>query len=75
MAGMQIFRSYLIATKLTTLLAGYLGSLIFIFILTSINNLEMSLFGANFQSKYMEGICVCVLADFLQFDNFYFSHI
>ncbi|OTF73849.1 KRTCAP2-like protein, partial [Euroglyphus maynei] len=44
MAGMQIFRAYLITTKLTTLLAGYLGSLIFIFILTAINNLEMSLF-------------------------------
>ncbi|KAH9497974.1 hypothetical protein DERF_013904 [Dermatophagoides farinae] len=64
MAGMQIFRSYLIATKLTTLLAGYLGSLIFIFILTSINNLEMSLFGANFQSKYMEVIFSLIVALF-----------
>lgn len=56
MATMQIFRSQLIETKLLTLFAGYLGSLIFIFILTAINNLQMSLFGKHYQSKYTEGI-------------------
>ncbi|KAH9425938.1 hypothetical protein DERP_014508 [Dermatophagoides pteronyssinus] len=64
MAAMQIFRSQLIETKLLTLFAGYLGSLIFIFILTAVNNLQMSLFGKHYQSKYTEVIFSLIVAMF-----------
>lgn len=65
MAGMQVFKEHLIQTKLATLFAGYLGSLIFMLILTFISNLEMSMFGKQFQSKYTEGLFIL----------FYFSTI
>nr|XP_027194824.1 keratinocyte-associated protein 2-like [Dermatophagoides pteronyssinus] len=64
MAAMQIFRSQLIETKLLTLFAGYLGSLIFIFILTAVNNVQMSLFGKHYQSKYTEVIFSLIVAMF-----------
>jgi protein KRTCAP2 homolog len=53
---MQIYKTHLASTQLMTILGGYLGSLVFIFILTAISNLEMSLFGKHFQSKIFEGI-------------------
>ncbi|KAI7688107.1 Protein KRTCAP2 -like protein [Sarcoptes scabiei] len=64
MAFMQVFRQYLISTKLTTLSAGYLGSLIFMLVLTSINNFEASMFGKHFQAKYFEVIISLSIAMF-----------
>ena len=36
--------------------AGFLGSILFLLILTAISNFEMIAFGKHFQSKYTEGM-------------------
>ena len=55
MASMQFFKVYLTSSRLSTLFTGYLGSIVFMLTLTSINNFEMASFGKQFQSKYTEG--------------------
>ncbi len=55
-AVMQMYRMFLSSTQLMTIFAGYLGSIVFILILTAISNLEMTFFGKHFQSKITEGI-------------------
>lgn len=55
MALMQMYRAVLSSSQLLTIVAGYLGSLIFLLLLTAISNLEMSLFGKHFQAKIAEG--------------------
>ncbi|RWS15019.1 protein KRTCAP2-like protein, partial [Dinothrombium tinctorium] len=52
---MQVYKYYLSSSQLMTIVGGYLGSLVFIFLLTAISNLEMSLFGKHFQAKFVEG--------------------
>ena len=37
-----------------TILAGFTGSLLFVFLLTAVGNLEKSVFGFNFQTKLGE---------------------
>ena len=54
-AGMQVFKSTLASSQLLTILGGYLASLVFLFLLTGISNLEMNLFGDAFQAKLTEG--------------------
>lgn len=50
-SGMQMYLSWLIATNIRTILGGYLGSLLFIFLLTAVGNLETFMFGKSFQVK------------------------
>ncbi|RWS31802.1 protein KRTCAP2-like protein [Leptotrombidium deliense] len=60
-AVMQMYKHYLGSTQWLTIVGGYLGSLVFIFLLTAISNLEMSLFGKQFQTKFVEvGITLVV---------------
>ncbi|KAI2804835.1 Keratinocyte-associated protein 2 [Blomia tropicalis] len=49
MASMQFFKVYLTSSRLSTLFTGYLGSIVFMLTLTSINNFEMASFGKQFQ--------------------------
>ena len=44
----QVFKAHLAASRQGTLIAGLLGSFVFLFVLTSISNLKMS---ANSQAK------------------------
>lgn len=55
---MQFFKSYLISSPLFTVFAGFLGSIIFLLLLTTISNFEMITFGKHFQSKYTEGLYI-----------------
>ncbi|XP_043258903.1 protein KRTCAP2 homolog [Colletes gigas] len=50
-SGMQIYKSWLASSQLYTILGGYIGSLLFICVLTAIGNLEAVLFGKSFQQK------------------------
>lgn len=54
-AGMQVFKTALASNQLLTIVGGYLASLVFIFVLTAISNLQMNLFGKHFQTKTLEG--------------------
>jgi hypothetical protein len=53
-AGLQIFKATLASNQLLTILGGYLASLVFVFLLSAVSNLEMNLFGKQFQSKLFE---------------------
>ncbi|XP_011497831.1 PREDICTED: protein KRTCAP2 homolog [Ceratosolen solmsi marchali] len=53
-SGMQMYKTWLISSKLHIILGGYMGSLIFLFLLTAFGNLEAVLFGKSFQLKLPE---------------------
>ena len=55
MAGLQLGKGYLVASRLSVIFTGFLGSLLFLFILTAISNFEMAAFGPHFQAKFKEG--------------------
>ncbi|CAB0032974.1 unnamed protein product [Trichogramma brassicae] len=52
-SGMQIYKPWLISTKLHVVIAGYIGSMVFLFSLTALGNLETILFGRSFQVKFI----------------------
>ncbi|XP_054155629.1 protein KRTCAP2 homolog [Oppia nitens] len=64
-ASMQMYRQFLSSSQPMTILTGFLGSLLFLLILTAISNLEMTLFGKHFQSKLTEVILSLVIAMFV----------
>ncbi|XP_041975261.1 keratinocyte-associated protein 2 [Aricia agestis] len=53
-SGMQMYKPILVSSPATIILGGYLGSLLFMFIVTAVGNLEATLFGKNFQLKLPE---------------------
>lgn len=59
-SGMQMYRTWFAESQLHTILGGYLGSILFLLILTAIGNVEASMFGKAFQLKYPE-IVLCLL--------------
>ncbi|XP_026673729.1 protein KRTCAP2 homolog isoform X3 [Ceratina calcarata] len=50
-SGMQIYKGWLASSQVYTILGGYIGSLLFICVLTAIGNLEATIFGKSFQQK------------------------
>ena len=48
------------STQLMTVLGGFTGSLLFVFLLTGIGNLEKSMFGSSFQTQLSE-VVFCLL--------------
>merc|ERR1712128_2630 len=59
-SGMQVYKTALASSQLMTILAGFTGSLLFVFLLTAVSNLEKSVFGFNFQTKLAE-VVFCML--------------
>ncbi|XP_052099992.1 keratinocyte-associated protein 2-like [Mytilus californianus] len=59
-AVMQMFKQQLAATEYMTILGGLLGSIVFIFVLTGVSNLETSLFGGGFQTKLLPEVAFCL---------------
>ncbi|XP_069362566.1 protein KRTCAP2 homolog isoform X2 [Maniola hyperantus] len=53
-SGMQMYKPLLIRSPITIIFGGYLGSVMFMFFVTAIGNLEATLFGKNFQLKLPE---------------------
>ncbi|CAH2238958.1 protein KRTCAP2 homolog isoform X1 [Pararge aegeria] len=53
-SGMQMYKPLLIRSPITIIFGGYLGSLMFMFFVTAIGNLEATLFGKNYQLKLLE---------------------
>merc|ERR1712087_359794 len=50
-AGMQLYKAPLASSEWGTILGGFLGSQLFVFLLTAVSNLEMTMFGRGFQAK------------------------
>ncbi|KAI0224151.1 Keratinocyte-associated protein 2 [Lamellibrachia satsuma] len=60
-AGMQLYQTQLASKEWLTILGGFLGSILFIFIITAVSNFEMAVFGRNFQTKVFPEIVACLL--------------
>ncbi|XP_049881147.1 keratinocyte-associated protein 2 [Pectinophora gossypiella] len=53
-SGMQMFKPFLVKSPITIIFGGYLGSIMFMFLVTAVGNLEATLFGKNHQLKLPE---------------------
>uniref|UniRef100_A0A1B6MIM8 Uncharacterized protein n=2 Tax=Cicadellinae TaxID=33370 RepID=A0A1B6MIM8_9HEMI len=60
-SGMQMYRQWLASSQLHTILGGYLGSVLFILILTAVGNIESIAFGKGFQTKLFPEVAVCLV--------------
>ncbi|KAL4227790.1 Keratinocyte-associated protein 2 [Mactra antiquata] len=63
-AVMQIFKAQLGGSEYMTIVGGFVGSIVFILVLTAVNNFESLMFGSGFQSKIPEVILSLVIAMF-----------
>lgn len=54
-----LFKSILAATPALTIITGFINSILFVFLLTGFSNLEMLLFGSNYQAKLGE-VIICL---------------
>jgi len=61
-SSMQVFKTFLGSTQLLTILGGFVGSLLFLFLLTAVGNLEKLLLGSNFQTQLKEVVFCLMLA-------------
>ena len=57
---MKVYKTMFASTQLMTVLGGFTGSLLFVFLLTGIGNLEKSMFGSSFQTQLTE-VVFCLL--------------
>ncbi|KAL3223813.1 hypothetical protein MRX96_027121 [Rhipicephalus microplus] len=60
-AAMQIYKAHLASSQPMTILGGFLGSVLFILILTAVSNLENHFFGKNFQTKLIPEVLICLV--------------
>merc|ERR1712038_1840277 len=58
---MQLFKTQLGSTKLMTIVGGFLGSVLFILILTAMNNFENLNLGRNFQAQLFPEVTICLV--------------
>lgn len=58
----QMLKPALVSSQPMTLVGGFLGSLLFVFLLTAVANLEKTVFGRGFQTKWLEVVACGVAA-------------
>ncbi len=61
LSGMQMAKPLLVSSQLMTILGGFCGSILFVFLLTAVGNLEQIIFGKGFQTKLPETV-ICLVA-------------
>ncbi|XP_077988975.1 dolichyl-diphosphooligosaccharide--protein glycosyltransferase subunit KCP2-like isoform X2 [Glandiceps talaboti] len=60
-AGMQMYKTQLASSEWMTVLGGFLGSNLFILILTAVNNFEYVAFGRGFQARLFPEVVACLV--------------
>ncbi|XP_070542666.1 dolichyl-diphosphooligosaccharide--protein glycosyltransferase subunit KCP2-like [Ptychodera flava] len=60
-AGMQMYKTQLASTEWMTVLGGFLGSNLFILILTAVSNFESIAFGRGFQARLFPEVIMCMV--------------
>ena len=61
-SGMQWAKPLLASSQSMTILGGLIGSILFVFLLTAIGNLEQIVFGKGFQTKLPETMLAMIVA-------------
>jgi hypothetical protein len=61
-SAMQVFKTFLASSQLMTFLGGFAGSLLFVFLLTAVGNLEKTVFGHGFQTQLAEVVFCQIVA-------------
>ena len=68
-SGMQMAKAILSSSPLFTIVGGFLGSILFVFLLTAVSNLEKTVFGDNFQTKLGKGKCINDVTQFFEMEQ------
>ncbi|CAF2507891.1 unnamed protein product [Rotaria sp. Silwood2] len=64
-ASMQLFRTQLSSSQPLTIAGGFMGSLVFVSLLTAVSNFEMNLFGPNFQARVFPEVVICLFTSMI----------
>lgn len=64
-ASMQIFRNQIASSQPLTIAGGFVGSLVFVSLLTAVSNFEMNTFSPNFQAKVFPEVVGCLFVSML----------
>ncbi|CAF0744916.1 unnamed protein product [Adineta steineri] len=59
-ASMQLFRTQLASNQPMTIIGGFIGSLVFISLLTAVSNFEMNTFGPGYQARIIPEVITCL---------------
>ncbi|XP_025833883.1 protein KRTCAP2 homolog [Agrilus planipennis] len=64
-SGMQIFKPWFAVSQLNVIFGGYLGSLLFTFLLTVVGNFENLVYGKSYQMKIVPEVALCLILTFI----------